>query len=159
MQHALDGIDIALIRLLQEQGRLTNAELAERVALSPSACLRRVQRLEQAGLIRGYRAVVDPRQIGLGLEAFVGVQLVRKDREAIDQFNAAVSQWEQVVACYILTGNIDFMLHVVAVDFDAYSDFVVDRLLTTSAVANINSSIVLRTIKQHSGLPTGHLIA
>ncbi|HEY0501975.1 MAG TPA: Lrp/AsnC family transcriptional regulator [Lysobacter sp.] len=157
MQHTLDGIDIALVRLLQEQGRLTNAELAERVALSPSACLRRVQRLEQAGLIRGYRAVVDPRQIGLGLEAFVGVQLVRKDRAAIDQFNAAVTQWEQVVACYILTGNIDFMLHVVTVDFDAYSDFVVDRLLTTSAVANINSSIVLRTVKQHSGLPTGHL--
>lgn len=159
MQQHLDPIDIALVRMLQEQGRLTNAELADRVRLSPSACLRRVQRLELDGVIAGYRALVSPRHVGLGLEAFVGVQLAHKDKDTIEQFNEQVERWEQVMSCYILTGSIDFMLHVVTVNFDAYSDFVVDRLLTMPAVSSVNSSIVLRTVKNSAGLPTGHLSA
>lgn len=159
MQQHLDTIDIGLVRLLQEHGRLTNAELADRVGLSPSACLRRVQRLELDGVIAGYRALVSPRHVGLGLEAFVGVQLAHKDKDTIDQFNRMVEGWEQVVSCYILTGSIDFMLHVVTVDFDAYSDFVVERLLTTPSVTSVNSNIVLRTVKNNAGLPTGHLSA
>ena len=157
LQQQLDAIDIALVRMLQQQGRLTNADLAERVGLSPSACLRRVQRLEQDGVLAGYRANVDPRAIGLGLEAFIGVKLVHKDQKAIDQFVNQVAQWEEVVACYILTGEMDFMLHLVTVDLDAYSDFVVGRLLTAPAMASVNSNIVLRTVKAHAGLPTGHL--
>lgn len=159
MQQHLDTIDIGLVRLLQEHGRLTNAELADRVGLSPSACLRRVQRLELDGVIAGYRALVSPRHVGLGLEAFVGVQLAHKDKDTIDQFNRMVEGWEQVVSCYILTGSIDFMLHVVSVDFDAYSDFVVERLLTTPSVSSVNSNIVLRTVKNNAGLPTGHMSA
>lgn len=158
-QQHLDTIDIGLVRLLQEHGRLTNAELADRVGLSPSACLRRVQRLELDGVIAGYRALVSPRHVGLGLEAFVGVQLAHKDKDTIDQFNKMVEGWEQVVSCYILTGSMDFMLHVVTVDFDAYSDFVVERLLTTPSVSSVNSNIVLRTVKNNAGLPTGHLSA
>lgn len=156
-QQHLDAIDIALVRMLQAQGRLTNADLAERVGLSPSACLRRVQRLEQDGVIAGYRGIVDPRSIGLGLEAFVSVKLVEKDQKAILNFTDQVAQWEEVVACYILTGDTDFMLHLVMVDLDAYSEFVVGRLLTAPAMASINSSIVLRTIKHYAGLPTAHL--
>jgi Lrp/AsnC family leucine-responsive transcriptional regulator len=156
-QQHLDAIDIALVRMLQAQGRLTNADLAERVGLSPSACLRRVQRLEQDGVIAGYRGIVDPRSIGLGLEAFVSVKLVEKDQKAIVSFTDQVAQWEEVVACYILTGDTDFMLHLVMVDLDAYSEFVVGRLLTAPAMASINSSIVLRTIKEYAGLPTAHL--
>ena len=156
-QQHLDAIDIALVRMLQAQGRLTNADLAERVGLSPSACLRRVQRLEQDGVIAGYRGIVDPRSIGLGLEAFVSIKLVEKDQKAIINFTDQVAQWEEVVACYILTGDTDFMLHLVMVDLDAYSEFVVGRLLTAPAMASINSSIVLRTIKEYAGLPTAHL--
>ena len=157
IQQHLDAIDIALVRMLQAQGRLTNADLAERVGLSPSACLRRVQRLEQDGVLSGYRGIVDPRSIGLGLEAFVSVKLVQKDHKAIVRFTEEVAKWEEVVACYILTGDADFMLHLVMVDLDAYSDFVVGRLLTAPAMASINSSIVLRTIKEYAGLPTAHL--
>ena len=156
-QQHLDAIDIALVRMLQAQGRLTNADLADRVGLSPSACLRRVQRLEQDGVIAGYRGIVDPRSIGLGLEAFVSIKLVEKDQKAIINFTDQVAQWEEVVACYILTGDTDFMLHLVMVDLDAYSEFVVGRLLTAPAMASINSSIVLRTIKEYAGLPTAHL--
>jgi Lrp/AsnC family leucine-responsive transcriptional regulator len=157
LQQNLDAIDIAVVRMLQQQGRLTNAELADRVGLSPSACLRRVQRLELDGVIAGYRAIVDPRSIGLGLEAFVGVKLVQKDQKSIDRFIEQVAQWEEVVACYILTGDVDFMLHVVTIDLDAYSDFVVGRLLTAPSMASVNSNIVLRTVKAHAGLPTNHL--
>ena len=155
----LDAIDIALVRLLQQHGRLTNAELADRVSLSPSACLRRVQRLEQDGVLSGYRALVSPRHIGLGLEAFVAVTLTHKDTGTIQQFVEAVEKHEQVVSCYILTGNVDFMLHVVTTDFDAYSDFVVQFLLNTPTIASVNSSIVIRTVKTNQGLPTGHLDA
>lgn len=157
LQQNLDAIDISLVRMLQQQGRLTNAELAERVGLSPSACLRRVQRLEHDGVIAGYRAIVDPRSIGLGLEAFIGVKLVQKDQKSIDRFIQQVAQWEEVVACYILTGDVDFMLHVVTIDLEAYSDFVVTRLLTAPSMASVNSNIVLRTVKANAGLPTGHL--
>src|SRR5687768_11790922 len=108
-QQHLDAIDIALVRMLQAQGRLTNAELADRVGLSPSACLRRVQRLEHDGVIAGYRGIVDPRSVGLNVEAFIGVKLVQKDQEAIVRFTEQVGQWEEVVACYILTGDTDFM--------------------------------------------------
>ena len=137
----------------------SNAELADRVSLSPSACLRRVQRLEQDGVLSGYRALVSPRHIGLGLEAFVAVTLTQKDAGKIQQFVEAVEKHEQVVSCYILTGNVDFMLHVVTTDFDAYSDFVVQFLLNTPTIASVNSSIVIRTVKTNQGLPTGHLDA
>ena len=157
LQQQLDAIDIALVRMLQQQGRLTNADLAERVGLSPSACLRRVQRLEHDGVIAGYRGIVDPRSVGLTVEAFIGVKLVQKDENAIVRFTEQVGQWEEVVACYILTGDTDFMLHLVVVDLDAYSEFVVGRLLTAPAMASINSSIVLRTVKEYAGFPMGHL--
>lgn len=149
----LDRTDLILLAELQRQGRLTNAELAERVHLSASACLRRVQRLEREGVIAGYRAEVDPDRLGLGLQAFVRVQLNRHDSAAITAFSNFVNSWDEVVACHALTGDMDYLLQVVVQDLEHFSRFLLDRLLNQAGVADVNSSFVLRTVKAFRGLP------
>ena len=149
----LDRIDLLLLAELQHNGRLTNTELAERVHLSASACLRRVQRLEREGVIAGYRAEVDPERLGLGLQAFVRVQLSRHDAEAIAAFGDFVNAWDEVVACHALTGDMDYLLQIVVQDLEHFSRFLLDRLLGQAGVADVNSSFVLRTVKAFRGLP------
>jgi len=151
----LDRIDLLLLAELQRAGRQTNAELAERVHLSPSACLRRVQRLEREGVIAGYRVELDPERLGLGLQAFVRVQLARHDAEAVAAFAGFVNEWDEVVACHALTGDMDYLVHVVVRDLEHFSRFLLDRLLNQTGVADVNSSFVLRTVKAHRGLPLG----
>lgn len=151
----LDRIDLHLLAELQLSGRLTNAELAERVHLSASACLRRIQRLEREGVIASYRAEVDPERLGLGLQAFVRVQLRHHEADAVAAFNVFVNEWEEVVACHALTGDMDYLLHVVVQDLEHFSRFLLDRLLSQAGVADVNSSFVLRTVKAFKGLPLG----
>ena len=148
-----DRTDLALLDQLQREGRLTNAELAERVNLSPSACLRRVQRLEREGVIAGYGARLNPRRIGLGLHAFVRLQLARHDREAIESFVAALQDWDEVVTCHALTGDMDYLLHVAVADLDHFSHFLLDRVLHSGLVADVNSSFVLREVKAGHAQP------
>ncbi|MFC3815497.1 Lrp/AsnC family transcriptional regulator [Lysobacter sp. GCM10012299] len=149
----LDRTDLLVLAELQRSGRLTNAELAERVHLSASACLRRVQRLEREGVIAGYRAEVDPDRLGLGLQAFVRVQLVRHDSEAIATFVDFIKDWDEVVACHALTGDMDYLLQIVVQDLEHFSRFLLDRLLNQAGVADVNSSFVLRTVKAFRGMP------
>ena len=153
----LDRTDLLLLAELQRAGRQTNAELAERVHLSPSACLRRVQRLEREGVIAGYRAEVDPERLGLGLQAFVRVQLSKHGSQAIARFIDAVQLWDEVVACHALTGDMDYLLHVYVRDLDHFSAFLLDKLLNASGVADVNSSFVLRTVKEFRALPLSQL--
>jgi Lrp/AsnC family leucine-responsive transcriptional regulator len=150
---AMDRTDLLLLAELQRGGRLTNAELAERVHLSASACLRRVQRLEREGVISGYSAQVDAERIGLGLQAFVRVQLRHHDAASIAAFVAFVEEWDEVVACHALTGDMDYLLQVAVRDLDHFSRFLLDRLLNQAGVADVNSSFVLRTVKAFRGLP------
>ncbi len=157
MDLRLDRTDLALLAVLQSQGRISNAELAERVNLSASACLRRVQRLEEAGVIAGYAALVDPTKVGLGLQAFVRVQLAKHDADAIAGFTLRVNEWDEVVACHALTGDMDYLLHVIVQDLDHFSRFLLDRLLNNSGVADVNSSFVLRAVKQGRRLALDHL--
>jgi len=152
----LDRTDLAIVLQLQRDGRISNAELAARVNLSASACLRRCQRLEHSGVIVGYGARVDPARVGLGLQAFVRVQLARHDAAAIDQFVAAVGAWDDVIACHALTGDMDYLLHVVVSDLEHFSRFLLDHLLNNAGVADVNSSFVLRTVKAARGLPLPH---
>ena len=154
---SLDRTDLALLGILQREGRISNAELAERVSLSASACLRRVQRLEQAGVLAGYGALLDPARVGLGLQAFVRVQLSRHDAEAIAGFTARVNDWDEVIACHALTGDMDYLLHVAVQDLEHFSRFLLDHLLNATGVADVNSSFVLRTVKQARALPLSHL--
>lgn len=155
--HRFDRIDLALLAILQREGRISNAELAERVSLSASACLRRVQRLEQEGVLAGYAALLDPARVGLGLQAFVRVQLARHDAAAIAEFTENVAKWDEVVACHALTGDMDYLLHVAVQDLEHFSRFLLDHLLNASGVADVNSSFVLRTVKQSRALPLRHL--
>ncbi|MBD9370436.1 Lrp/AsnC family transcriptional regulator [Xanthomonas sp. XNM01] len=150
---ALDRTDLRLLALLQQQGRTSNADLAAQINLSASACLRRTQRLEAAGVIAGYAARLEPKAVGLGLQAFVRVQLEKHGQPGIERFVAGVLEWDEVVACHALTGDMDYLLHVYVQDLEHFSRFLLDRLLNASGVADVNSSFVLRTVKAFTGLP------
>ncbi len=150
---ALDRTDLRMLAVLQGEGRITNAELAERVSLSASACLRRLQRLESDKIITGYVAQVDPQAVGLGLQAFVRVQLSKHESSAIEGFVERVNGWDEVVACHALTGDMDYLLHVHVADLQDFSRFLLDHLLNAAGVADVNSSFVLRTVKRSPSLP------
>jgi Lrp/AsnC family leucine-responsive transcriptional regulator len=153
MSISLDKTDLRILATLQTQGRVTNAELADMASLSPSACLRRVQKLEAEGVISGYAARVDPIAVGLGLQAFVRVQLEKHDNTSIESFIERVRDWEEVVDCYALTGDMDYLMHVYVADLEGFSRFLLDRLLNAAGVADVNSSFVLRTVKRSAALP------
>ena len=153
----LDRTDLRLLAELQAHGRITNAELAERVNLSPSACLRRLQRLEADKVITGYAAQVDPQAVGLGLQAFVRVQLGKHEADAIERFVAQVAGWDEVVACHALTGDMDYLMHIYVADLEHFSRFLLDHLLNAAGVADVNSSFVLRTVKRSPSLPLSQL--
>jgi Lrp/AsnC family leucine-responsive transcriptional regulator len=149
----LDRTDLLLLAELQRDGRVPNAELAERIHLSASACLRRVQRLERDGVIAGYRAELDPERLGLGLHAFVRVQLRQHDPQTVEAFARSVNEWDEVVACNAHTGDMDYLLQVLVRDLDHFSRFLLDKLLGQAGVEDVNSSFVLRTVKPMHGLP------
>ncbi|WP_312683517.1 Lrp/AsnC family transcriptional regulator [Stenotrophomonas chelatiphaga] len=152
-----DRTDLRLLAEIQRDGRATNAELATRVNLSPSACLRRLQRLEAEGVIAGYGARLEPKHIGLGLQAFVRVQLEKHDQAAIARFADSVLEWDEVVACHALTGDMDYLLQIYVRDLEHFSSFLLDKLLNASGVADVNSSFVLRTVKPFRALPLSQL--
>lgn len=153
----LDDIDIHLIRILQEHGRIANNELATRVGLSPSGCLRRVQNLESEGVIVGYHASLAPKKVDLGLQTFVRVDLAKNDRDNLDRFTNEVSSWKEVIGCYSVTGDSDYLLHVITKDLDSYNDFMMTRLLRNPVVASVNTSVVLTVEKAPRMLPLDHL--
>jgi Lrp/AsnC family leucine-responsive transcriptional regulator len=156
---ALNRTDRRLLELLQRHGNITNLELAGKVSLSPSACLRRVRALEQAGVIRRYVALVDPRSIGLGLMAFVNVKLEKRGRMPTDAFARAVKDWPEVMACHSLTGEMDYLLRVQVADLDHFARFVMESLLKHPGVLDVKSSFVLEEVKETTALPLSHLAA
>lgn len=153
MQIDLDRTDHRLLGLLQTDGRISNAELAERLNLSASACLRRTQRLEQSGVIAGYRARLNAEALGLPLQVMVRVQLVRHDRPAIESFAARVAEWPEVIECWSLTGDMDYLLHIRVADLAHFNRLLMDQLLASTEVRDVNSSFVLATVKADAGLP------
>jgi len=146
-----------MLEILQADGRLTNLELAGRVNLSPSACLRRVRALEEAGVIRGYAALLDPAKVGLGLVAFVNVKLEKRGRMPTDTFAKAVRDWPEVAGCHALTGDMDYLLRVHVEDLEHFSRFVMDSLLKHPGVLDVKSSFVLEAVKETTALPLTHL--
>jgi DNA-binding Lrp family transcriptional regulator len=149
----MDDLDRAILRQLQEDGRLSNVELAERVRLSPSPCLRRVRRLEEAGVISGYRAVVDPAAVGRGFQVVVYASLSPEDRATITAFEAAVARLDEVVECQRMFGEPDYLLRIAVVDLAAYEQVYTDRLATLPGVAQLTSQIAMKTVKQGGRLP------
>lgn len=161
----LDTTDRKILAILQSDGRLSNQEIAERVNLSPSPCLRRIKRLEDAGVIRQYVALLASEKIGLGLLAYVNVRLekhgdvptsggVRKNLASPRaDLAASVANWPEVVACYAMTGEMDFLLRVHVRDMEHFSRFMMETLLRHPAVLDVRSSFALQRIKDTTALP------
>jgi len=153
----MDRSDRRLLELLQRDGHLTNLELAAKVNLSPSACLRRVRALEEAGIIRRYVAILDAKKLGLGLTGFVSVKLEKRGRMPTDQFAKAVKDWPEVMGCHSLTGEMDYLLRVQVENLDHFSRFVMESLLKHPGVIDVKSSFVLEEIKETTAVPLAHL--
>ncbi|MEO5336208.1 MAG: Lrp/AsnC family transcriptional regulator [Magnetospirillum sp. WYHS-4] len=149
----LDETDLRILAALQADGRLTNVDLAARIGLSPSPCLRRVRRLEDAGAIRGYRAILDPERLGLGVRVFVAAGIDHAKDPGGEGFQAAVRALPEVVACYVVSGDSDFLLEVVAADLAAYSDLVLGTLLKLPGVTGVKSNFAIATVKRSEALP------
>lgn len=155
-QH-IDAVDRRILETLQVEGRLANTALAERVRLSPSPCLRRVNHLERQGTISGYRAELDRAAVGLGLTVFVELKVSGHSRETADRIERAVADLPEVVSCHLLSGAFDFLLEVVVPDLAAYERLLLDKLLSLPSVTDLTSNIAIRAVKGHSPLPLTHL--
>ncbi len=149
----LDPVERQILRLLQGDGRLSNVALAERVGLSESPCFRRVKRLEEAGLIRGYSAVVDQRLLGLSVTAFVLVTMEKQPDAATEAFIAEVEAEEHIVECYATSGSHDYLMKVVARNIDHFSELCMQRILKFPGVMHVESSFSLKEIKHSRVLP------
>jgi Lrp/AsnC family leucine-responsive transcriptional regulator len=149
----IDAVDVKILRELQADARLTNAELAARVHLSASPCLVRVRNLEREGLISRYVTLLDPRRIGLGVSVFVQITLERQVEEALERFERAISAYEEVMECYLMTGDADYLIRVVVPDIEALERFIVNQLSKLPGVANIRSSFALKQVKYKTDLP------
>ena len=152
----LDKIDLKILQVLQENGRLSNVELSERIALSPSPCLRRLKQLEDNGIIRRYAALLSPVSLGLGLQVMIRVT-TDKSAQARGEFEGAVRTWTEVLSCFALTGESDYLLHAFFTNLKAFSHFVLDVLLSHNCVLDAKSSFVLKEIKSTTALPLLHL--
>lgn len=154
----LDAIDARILTELQSDGGLTNAELAERVGLSPSPCLRRVKILADAGVIKKRVALVDGNAIDLKVSVFIHVTLEKQIEENLSAFEAAVEARPEVVECYLMTGESDYLLRVVVPDLEAYERFLMEHLTRIPGVSNIKSSFALNQVKYSTALPLDHLL-
>ncbi|MEU6848244.1 Lrp/AsnC family transcriptional regulator [Streptomyces sp. NPDC046716] len=148
----MDAIDLHILRELQRDGRLSNQELAQRVGLSPSPCLRRVRQLEQDGVIQGYRAMVDPAAVGRGFEVLVSIE-VRRDRESVEAFEQALQEIPDVIEAYRLFGSPGCLLRIAVADLAAYERLWIERLTTLGGVTEVNSQIIMKRVKEPRGLP------
>jgi Lrp/AsnC family transcriptional regulator, leucine-responsive regulatory protein len=152
-ENSLDAIDRRILHELQENARISNADLARAVGLSPSPCLRRVRELEQGGVIRGHVALLSPSAIGLPVSVFVQVTLERQVEKALDAFEASALDRPEVMECYLMTGDADYLLRVVVADLAAYEAFLKSYLTRVPGVASIKSSFALKQVKYRTALP------
>lgn len=155
--YALDGIDIRILAELQSNARLSNTELANRVSLTATPCARRVRLLEQAGYIRGYVTVLDQRAIGLPVNAFVEVRLVRERQKEVQAFESSVRAYPEVMACWAMSGGYDYLLRVVTADLQAYNRFMRHKLLSLPSVSQVQTGFGLEQILGRTALPLDQL--
>jgi len=149
----LDRTDLRILALLQANGRESHVDIAAKVGLSPSPCTRRIRRLEKAGVIAKYAAMVDPKQVGQNVLAFVQIKLERHTDEVIDQFRRLLAERPEVISAHAMTGEMDFLLRVVVPDLDALGWLTLRQLLKLPGVRDVRSSLVLETLKGESAIP------
>lgn len=144
----VDALDHAIITELEADGRLSNVDLAARIGLTPGPCLRRVQRLEAEGVIRGYRAIVDPDAIGRGFEVIVNVDLSTQEATAVADFERDVTALDEVVECRRMFGRPDYFMRVAVADLSAYEVFLTQRIMSLTAIGRVNSHFAMKTLKK-----------
>ena len=152
-QVKLDEIDLRILRDLQENGKITNVELARRVGISAPPCLRRVRALEEAGFITGYHAEVEPAKLGYNVTVFAQVGLDSQSESELSAFEELVRSWPEVRDCHMLAGEADFILRIVAQDWETYQKFVTEKLTPAPNAANVKAALTLRASKHEPGVP------
>ncbi len=151
---SLDRYDRRILEILQEDGRISNQDLAERIGLSPSPCLRRVRALEEAGIIAGYRAALDARALGLTLMALIHISMDRHTPERFENFETRVRAIPEVMECLLITGqDADYQIKAVVRDMDAYQELLLNRITRIEGVTGVHSSFVLRRVIERPALP------
>jgi len=150
---ALTDVDRRILKVMQEDGRMTIQAIGERVGLSPSPCLRRIRRMEEAGIITAYSTTLDQKAVGLPVSVFVSIKLERQRAEQLDRFGEAIADWPEVMECYLMTGQFDYLLRVVCADLGAYEAFIREKLTRVDGVASIESSFALGQVKYSRVLP------
>jgi DNA-binding Lrp family transcriptional regulator len=151
--HKLDDIDLQILKLLQEDGRMSNVEISAQVGLSAPPCLRRIRALEDAGLIRGYHGIVDGKALGFDVQVFAMVGLHSQAEADLQAFEAKCLQWDYVRECHMLNGEIDFVLKCVAPDLSSFQSFLTEKLTSADNVASVKTSLVIRCAKDVPGVP------
>jgi Lrp/AsnC family leucine-responsive transcriptional regulator len=149
----LDPIDRKIVNVLQSDGRMSINDLAAQVGLSPSPCLRRVRLLEKAGIINRYVAVLDQRAVGLPVSVFISIKLDKQREEMLERFGKTISRWPEVLECYLMTGQRDYLLRVVVPDLPSYERFLKTKLTRLDGIASIESSFALEQVKYTNVLP------
>jgi Lrp/AsnC family transcriptional regulator, leucine-responsive regulatory protein len=150
---ALDSTDWKILSHLQEHARVSNVELAKEVFLSPSPCLQRVKKLEDSGLIRGYVTLLDPHKLGLTVSVFIQVTLEKQVEKSLENFERSIRDRPEVMECYLMTGDADYLLRVVMPDLPAFERFMLDHLTKIPGIASIKSSFALKQVKYQTALP------
>ena len=153
LNKSLDAIDRQILENLQNDARMRNVELAEKVGLSPSPCLRRVGNLEETGVIRGYATLVDAEAVGLPVSVFVSVTLEKQIEKALEKFEKEIRARPEVMECYLMTGEADYLMRVVPADLSAYERFLIEHLTRIPGVASIKSSFALKQVAYRTALP------
>jgi len=151
----LDAVDLKILAELQEDGSLTNVELARRVHLSPSPCLVRVKALESAGVIRRYVALADPKAIGLGVNVFISISLKEQAKESLAEFERRIAEHDEVMECYLMTGDSDYLIRVAVRDIAELERFILEQLTPIPGIEKIRSSFALKQVRYKTALPLG----
>ncbi len=149
----LDKTDCDILYHIQSDAKISNTELADRVGLSPSPCLRRVKTLEQKKVIRRYAGIVDPVLVGLPINVFVTVRLRNQDRAALEEFGMHIKDYKEIMECYLMTGTYDYLLRVIMPDMESYEQFLLDKITTIPCVSNIESSFSLKQMIYRTEMP------
>ena len=149
----MDRMDYSILRELQLDGRLSNQELAERVRLTPSPCLRRVRMLEERGVIRGYTAIVDPKALGYPITVFVRITLAKHDTATVAEFEHRVRDIDEIMDCFLMTGQRDYLMRVIATSLEGYERFIRDVIHQIPGIGSIDTSFAYGTVKHAMTLP------
>lgn len=157
MSHKLDKTDRKILEILQREGNLSNLELADRIALSPSPCSRRVKMLEEAGFFKGNVTLVNPELIGMNVHVFIQVTLGHQVKKQLQAFEETVSSWPEVMECYLMAGDFDYLIRVAMPDLKAYQHFLDEKLTQFEGIESVKSSFSLKQVRYKTELPLDHL--